>query len=94
MYQEVNFCNFEDAFHNRNRGNNFSYDGLQALYNYLTQLEEDLGEQIELDVIALCCEYSEINRDEETYKDYVGEDAHLDDCIIADLGASILVREG
>lgn len=94
MYQSVNFCNFQDAFHIMDRKANFSYEGLEALFEHLEQLEEDLGEQIELDVIALCCEYSEINDDEEAYKDYVGEDAHLQDCIIADLGTSILVREG
>lgn len=94
MYQSVNFYNFQDAFHRMDRKSNFSYEGLKALFDYLEQLEKDLGEQIELDVIALCCEYSEINDDEEMYKDYVGEDAHLQDCIIANLGTSILVRKG
>ena len=41
------------------RPENFSYDGLVALYNYLEGLSEDTGEDIELDVIELCCEYEE-----------------------------------
>ncbi len=94
MYQNVNFHRFQDAFQNMDRGNNFSYEGLRALFDYLEQLEEDMGEQIELDVIALCCEYSEIEEDEEAYKEYVGDDAHLDDLIIATLPCSVLVREG
>ena len=41
------------------RQNSFSYDGLVALYNYLNDLSEDTGEDIELDIIALCGEYEE-----------------------------------
>lgn len=41
------------------RPDNFSWEALDALYEYLTDLEESTGEQIELDVIALCCEFSE-----------------------------------
>ena len=41
------------------RPDNFSYEGLQALYEYLEEYEEDSSEEIELDVIAICCEYSE-----------------------------------
>ena len=37
------------------RPHSFSYEGLQALYNYLN----DIGEDIELDIIALCGEYEE-----------------------------------
>ena len=41
------------------RPNNFSRDGLTALYNYLVELEEDMKEDFEFDPIALCCEYTE-----------------------------------
>lgn len=43
----------------KSRPNNFSYDGLVELCNYLEYLSEDIGEDIELDVIALCCDYEE-----------------------------------
>lgn len=94
MYQNVNFHRFQDAFQYMGRSDNFSYEGLQGLFAYLEQLEDDLGEKFELDVIALCCEYSEIEEDEEAYKEYIGEDAHLEDLIIAQLPCSVLVREG
>lgn len=42
-------------------GNGFSYDGLSALFDYLTQLEEETGEEIELDPVALNCQYSEMS---------------------------------
>jgi hypothetical protein len=41
------------------RPNNFSIDGLRALFANLEQLEEDIGEEMELDVIALCCQWDE-----------------------------------
>ena len=59
MKQNVNFSTFQTAFENL-RPNNFSYEGLTALYDYLIQFEEDTGEEMELDVIALCCDYSEL----------------------------------
>jgi hypothetical protein len=37
------------------RPDNFTTAGLEALYEYL----DELGEDIELDVTALCCEFSE-----------------------------------
>lgn len=40
---------------------NFSVAGLRALFEYLEQLEDDTGEQIELDVIALCCDFNEVD---------------------------------
>ena len=58
MKQSVNMYDFERAFKNFER-DNFSYDGLKALFEYLEQLGDDIGEEIELDVIALCCEYAE-----------------------------------
>jgi len=59
MYQLVNKCNFHDAFIKMDRKENFSYKARNALFEYLEDYEEQTGEQIELDVIALCCEYSE-----------------------------------
>ena len=59
MKQTVTRSGFAQAFHNANRGDNFSHAGLDALYDYLTDLERDTGEDYELDVIALCCDFSE-----------------------------------
>lgn len=57
MYQSVNETAFIEAFSAFDRVNNFEIDGLRALYEYLTELEQDIGEQYELDVIALCCDF-------------------------------------
>ncbi len=50
---------FRDEFHKYGRGEQFSYEGLGALFNYLEQLEEDCDMEIEMDVISLCCDFSE-----------------------------------
>jgi len=73
MYQSITKSDFTSAFHRMNRGEQFSYKGLIALYDYLEQYEEDTGEQIELDVIAICCEYAEYESLEEFQEDY-GDD--------------------
>lgn len=59
MIQTIGFNAFCDAFDNAGRGVQFSYEGKRVLFDYLEQLEEDTGEPYELDVIALCCDFSE-----------------------------------
>lgn len=59
MKQTVNFNSFVDAFNNAGRQDNFSYEALQAMFEYITDYEQDSGEEIELDVIAICCDWSE-----------------------------------
>ena len=70
MKQSINMYQFERAFKNMDRGEQFSYDGLKALYEYLVEYEEDTGEEINLDVIALCCEYAEYDSLKEFQADY------------------------
>jgi hypothetical protein len=41
------------------RVDNFSLDGLYALYDHLIESSDDSETDYELDVIALCCEFSE-----------------------------------
>ena len=56
MYLTIdNASQFRDEFRAHNRGDQFSYEGLGLLFEYL----EEIDPQYELDVIALCCEYSE-----------------------------------
>ena len=59
MKTTIDLQDFRDAFHRMNRGDNFSHEGLSILFDYLEQYEQDSGEEMELDVIALCCDYSE-----------------------------------
>ena len=59
MKQTIDKNQFMDAFQNMNREDNFTYAGLDALFNYLEEYEESTGEEIELDVIALCYDFTE-----------------------------------
>ena len=65
MKKTMTLFDFLDEF-KKIRPNNFSRDGLTALYNYLVELEEDMKEDFEFDPIALCCEYTEY----ENFKDF------------------------
>ena len=58
MKTNINFYSFRNWFE-KNRPNNFSKAGIVALWEYLEGYEEDTGEEIEFDPIALCCEYTE-----------------------------------
>ena len=68
MFQSVDFYDFERAFVTANRNDDFSYQAKRVLFDYLEEIEESTGEQIELDVVALCCEYNEVK-----YSDFIGE---------------------
>jgi hypothetical protein len=41
------------------RPDNFSYQGLGILFEYFEEYENDTGEEMECDVIAICCDFSE-----------------------------------
>lgn len=64
MKQSVYLSDFRSAFHAHDRQNQFSYEGLGILFDYLEQYEQDVGEELELDVIALCCEFAESSADD------------------------------
>ena len=78
MFQTINFSQFCDAFKSL-RPNNFSYDGLQALYDYLESYECDTEKGLELDVIALCCDYTEYESLKEFRGDYDGDYKTIED---------------
>jgi|TARA_R110002167_G_scaffold59548_1_gene168770 hypothetical protein len=58
MISTLNLYDFRRGFETRER-TNFSYDGLEALFNYLEEIEQDCDTSIEYDPIAFCCEYME-----------------------------------
>lgn len=72
MKQRVNFSDFCDAFWG-NYKDNFTYEGKRALFDYLEEYEESTGEEIELDIVALCCEYTEYESAVDCTKEYGDE---------------------
>jgi len=59
IVQTLNVYQFREAFRAYGRNDQFSYKGLECLFDYLEQYSEDTGEPFELDVVALCCDYYE-----------------------------------
>lgn len=52
-----------------NPNGNFTYRGLRALFQYLDEISDEEN-PYKLDVIALCCEFSEYKDIEEFLRDY------------------------
>jgi len=59
MKQTIGLSQFTDEFQ-AIRPDNFTYEGLQVLFDYLEEVDPDL----ELDVIAICCDFSEMTPEE------------------------------
>lgn len=71
MYKTVTENDFVRTFQDwEGRENQFTTEALRALYEYFEQYEEDTNEKIELDVIAICCEYSEFKSALEAAQEY------------------------
>jgi len=64
MKTTINLHQFRDAFYRMDRKDNFSWEGLEVLFNGLEEYEEDTGEELDFDVIALCCDFSEMTEEE------------------------------
>lgn len=70
IIKELTFYDFVRAFENHNRENQFTRSGLSALYDYLEEYSEEMGEDLRLDVIALCCEFTEYPTIKDALKEY------------------------
>ena len=82
MKRSLNVYEFASWFA-ENRPYNFTPLGRLALFEMLESYEDDTGEEIEFDPIALCCEYSEYENLGEFWleydkKDYPNEESIMD----------------
>lgn len=66
------FEDYKRVVTNENPNGNFSYKGLRVLFEYLDETYDE-DNPYELDVIALCCEYSEYSDGTEYLNDYPTE---------------------
>ncbi len=64
MKTTVSIHDFRDAFRAMGRGEQFTYEGLELLFEYLEECEAGSGEEMELDVIAICCDFTESTPEE------------------------------
>lgn len=80
IVKTFNENDFISEFKAYNRMDNFSFKGLCILFESLEQTAIDCQMNIEMDVIALCCEYNE-----DTMQDIINNyDIDLTGCISAD----------
>ena len=92
MKKTINFYDFERAFVSDTYKNQFTYEGKKALFEYLEEYEDSTGDQIELDVVALCCDYTEYDSLEDFQADY-GQDEYPDVEAIQDSTHLIMINE-
>jgi len=60
MKTTVSKQHFIDAFLTSNSySDNFSYDGLEILFDYLEEMENGCETELEFDLVAIACDYSE-----------------------------------
>lgn len=73
---ELNENEFIREFKNSTRSENFSDDALRELFQHYDDLSEDTGEPYKLDIIAICCEWTEFKENDliEQYKHIVDID--------------------
>lgn len=74
MKKTINFYDFTEAFKKAGRGNQFTYSGLRTIFDCIEDYENEAHEEIELDVIAICCEYAEYENIAEFWLVYDQED--------------------
>lgn len=87
MKMTVYLEDFIHAFERMDRGNQFSYEALELIYEHL----EDCDPDFELDVIGICCDFSEGNfqevaneLDEDLMEDSEGMDEDETAQLVAD----------
>lgn len=86
----------QNLFEEYGRGNSFSNMGFDALFNYLDELSEDIGEDIKIDVIGIDGDYSEYESYEKIYDEYgysYNNEVGYDDGFIEWLNDSTTVLE-
>jgi len=70
MFSTITQSQFIDEFRAHGRQDQFSYNALVALFQHMEEMEEQTGEPLQLDVIALCCEFAEYADLDEYNADY------------------------
>ena len=74
IVKTIDVGRFRDEFRRMGRADQFSYAALGVLFEYLEEYSDGNGEPVELDAIALCCEWGEYESIEEAAAE-LGTDA-------------------
>ncbi|AFR52430.1 hypothetical protein D302_gp118 [Campylobacter phage CP30A] len=91
----------KNMFQEKMQKQGLSYGASDVLFDYITQLEDDIGEQIEFDPIAIMSDFSVAEGENELknelenlgYFDMEGDDSDLDDAKQRAINDGVLVYE-
>ena len=70
LFKEISFFDFEREFIRYDRQDQFSREGLSYIYDLLEELSLGTGEDIPLDVISICCDFTEYRDKEEAFQEH------------------------
>jgi hypothetical protein len=81
MKTTVTSYQFVEAFRAAGRESQFTRAALFALFDYLEQWESDCDSELELDPIAICCDFSEHETGIDAAKEYGEEFSDEDEAL-------------
>jgi hypothetical protein len=60
IVQTLDKYSFVEAFKQSSRKDQFSYEALEAIFEYLEDYSNETGVNVEFDIVAICCEWAEM----------------------------------
>ena len=98
IYKTIDIYDFRAAFTDYDRADQFSYDGLGALFDWLDELSADTDTPYELDVIGLCCEFTEYSNLTEIKDIYSNTEINniddlYDNTIVIEFDGGIIIQD-
>ena len=69
IVQTLSKHSFVEAFKQSTRASQFSYEALEAIFEYMEDYSNDTGEPVEFDIVGICCDWAEMTW-QEVARDY------------------------
>jgi hypothetical protein len=60
IYTTIDKYSFVRAFEESYRRDQFSSEALEAIFEYLEEYSDSTGENVEFDIVGICCEWAEM----------------------------------
>lgn len=60
IVQTLSKSSFIDAFKQSSRKDQFSYEALEAIFDYFEEYSDSTGESVEFDIVGICCDWVEM----------------------------------
>lgn len=93
MYQRIDKEDFIRLFNESYRADSFSHEALVGIFDYLEEAETD-APGVELDIIAICCAFTEYSSLAEALAEYRTEDVWALGGMIHLSGGGVVIHDG